>query len=113
MSTKLNAEELAAKRWPDWAIKKSRITSVDEAEIPKLKTYSIREGYAAAIREHSQPLADELEQVKAERDALVQLLRGCLLLMTTTSPAPKGTTQDEWGDIVPAIRAILAKYQKP
>ena len=47
-TTKLDAEGLARKAHPDWGV------------------YGLN-GYAAAIREHSQPLSDELAAVKAER----------------------------------------------
>lgn len=90
--SKLNVEELCVRDIPKY----THATAYQVAA---------KEGYRIAIREVAQPIADE-------RDELIQLLRGCLFLMNTNSPAPKGTTLNEWGDIIPAMRAILAKYPK-
>lgn len=54
-TTKLDAEVLARKAHPDWGV------------------YGLN-GYSASIREVAQPLADELAQVKAERDELREAL---------------------------------------
>jgi hypothetical protein len=61
MSTKLNAEELALKRY----------------ESGYLPTWNPTHGYAAAIREVAQPIADQrdelLEALKASHEALDRL----------------------------------------
>jgi hypothetical protein len=83
MSTKLNAEELAAKHH---------------------RYYARRESYAAAIREHSQPLADKLDAVTRERDELREAL-GVLMSHVTQSHLCHP-------NCVEYASAILAKYPK-
>ncbi len=81
-TTKLDAEGLARKAHPDWGV------------------YGLN-GYAAAIREHSQPLSDELAQVKAERDEMRKALDAI---------ANNGMDARQ---CMEAARAILEKYPKP
>ena len=66
MSTKLNAEELAAKRYP--AVPISTVLTIIAADKA--------EGYAAAIREVAQPIANQ-------RDELLQIV---LDIMATPVP---------------------------
>ena len=87
MSTKLNAEELAAKR------KQNTLWNDD-----------MERAYAAAIREHSQPLADKLDKVTRERDEL----RDALIYMVSIAE-DQGWTDD----FLRIPRTILAKYPKP
>lgn len=110
----LDAEGLAAKRYP-----RGYLDLVYE-----------RTGYAAAIREHSQPLADELATVKAELDELREALeRLCRLPQHGIHGGPltlvKGLYEDgtdetsarHCGSLDPLdfkhARAILEKYHKP
>lgn len=100
MSTKLDAEGLAAKRWP-------------------IEGDGIIESYAAAIREVAQPIADELAQVKAERDelrgALEDLLRG-VSGGHDNAPCHAGlTTRENCYQCrrVDKARQLLAKYPAP
>ena len=82
MNTKLDPEELAAKHH---------------------RYYARRESYAAAIREHSQPLADKLDAVTRERDEL----REALEMISTASSRGFGI------DYVNGLcRSVLAKYPR-
>jgi hypothetical protein len=84
MSNKLNAEELAAKRFTIG---------------PAYRNYwEIEDAYAAAIREVAQPIADE-------RDELREALEGIMYKRD-----PLGFGDDE---TYTAARAILKKYPKP
>ncbi len=71
MSTTLNAEELAAKRWPQYGIE--------------------REVCATTIREHSQPIADE-------RDELISCI-------------PEGYMVHSGGNAIEALRFLVASYR--
>jgi hypothetical protein len=65
MSTKLNAQELAL------AYRKR----IDPDRVLSLATEAAGAfAYAAAIREHSQPLADKLDKVTDQRDELLQIV---------------------------------------
>jgi hypothetical protein len=87
MSNKLNAEELAAKRWPESG------PTVGHAIVDDSK----REAYAEAIREVAQPIADE-------RDELREALKLCLE-SSFDGPMPYYAREK--------ASAILAKYPKP
>lgn len=87
MNTKLNADELANKRWA---------YRVDTG-LGKAIQDGCKQGYAAAIREHAQPLADE-------RDELVALLYEVEQLYPYT---------EGFSVLWNKIEAILAKYPKP
>jgi hypothetical protein len=102
MSTKLNAEGLAAKRYP--ANPKSTVLTIIAADKA--------DGYAAAIREHSQPLADKLDKVTDQRDELRDALMRCLFAMSAAT-ALDFTHAKEMADAEMEARAILAKYPKP
>ncbi len=107
MSTKLDAEGLAEKR-------SNALSAEIHAALPKpvneptgtivgKRVYDWKSGYAAAIREHSQPIADELATVKAERDEM----REALELIANTDP-DEGTA---WFHRI--ADAILQKFPKP
>jgi len=71
MSTKLNAEELAAKRYPGNPTSTVKtIIAADKAE-----------GYSLAIREVAQPLADQ-------RDELLEALDVAMKSLATYGPHP-------------------------
>jgi hypothetical protein len=89
MSTKLNADELARKRFP-YAIPG---VMDDMVRLRQINTY------AAAIREVAQPIADERDEL---RQALKQLLMACA--DGSNASMYIGTSN---------ARAILAKYPKP
>jgi len=93
MSTKLNADELAARRWP-------------QAHIRRI-------GYADAIREVAQPIADERDEL---REALEDAMK--IIGMHATESAAKWTSEpqkiaDNADRALAPYRAILAKYAKP
>ena len=94
MSTKLNAEELAEKRWPESG------PTVGHAIVDDSK----REAYTAAIREVAQPIADE-------RDELRNALENCLWVLDGTVAASRNTIADD--EVLRNGKAILAKYTKP
>lgn len=109
MSTKLDAEGLAERR-------SNALSAEIHAALPKpvneptgtivgKRVYDWKSGYAAAIREHSQPLADELAQVKAERDELREALNEMLGADPESRLATLAAAQ--------YARTILAKYPKP
>ena len=89
MSTKLNAEELAAKRYqpvPGSTI--LTIIGIDKAE-----------GYAAAIREVAQPIADQ-------RDELLGALN---YLMSVTGTDDNDEWTGAWEDALEAIAKCTPK----
>jgi hypothetical protein len=95
MSTKLNAEELAAKRYP------YEHTTSDTAAAMQAGRES---AYAAAIREVAQPIAEERDEY---REALVELVADL------DSP---GEVQDASAFLkypMDKARHILSKYPKP
>ena len=87
MSTKLNAEELAAKRYP----------YVVAGVIDEWERHHHAGAYAAAIREVAQPIADERDEY---REVIVDAI----------------ASFDD-GDLdtanISRLRTILAKYPKP
>jgi len=113
--SKLNAEELASKRWP-------------------LEGDGIVDAYAAAIREVAQPIADERDEL---REALDRLLRSTSEMMDCINPInyPARKWDDANNDIehrgigsrtmpeeatvmdsvraIHSARTILAKYPNP
>jgi len=91
MSTKLNAEELAAKRSQDH--------TEPDAVIGVTPWQFTRLAYAAAIREVAQPIADERDEL---REALLDLLDDKAQL----PGKPRYSAMAN-------ARAILAKYPKP
>jgi hypothetical protein len=98
MSTKLNADALAAKRWPE---PKRRLSENLNALVDRIAR---QRGYAAAIREVAQPIADE-------RDELREALQNIVDAMSKGSeeyPDRLETTNR----YVEAVN-ILAKYPKP
>lgn len=90
MSTKLNAEELAAKRYDEGYM------HMDDRGRCFDITDRLREPYAAAIREVAQPLADE-------RDAYREVVENFVKWMNMERKAAP----------IKEAEAILAKYPKP
>jgi len=77
----------------------------ENAVIDEFEQNSIRDGYAAAIREVAQPLADE-------RDEYRELLQR----IANARPDNPNNTHGDGGTLQRAIDkaiAILSKYQKP
>jgi hypothetical protein len=111
MSTKLNADELAAKAWPDaWIVADQSV--IDHGDI--------RTGYASAIREVAQPLADERDEYRALVEQVMHVLprtirwgvsAGKERFMWTEEEAAHAFSDES--KLVESIRAILAKYPKP
>lgn len=98
MSTKMNAEELASKRWPEFALGNKR------------------EVYAAAIREVAQPISEELEEVKRERDEYRRLLVRMLPILERAESDPAYWVPITHGSGVATLnyyRELLAQYAKP
>ena len=88
MSNKLNAEELAAKRFPHF----------DGEPVPLVQ----RGYYAAAIREVAQPIADERDELVAE----------ILKVWTEDNGSVQLHTPIAWYRVLSLAEAI-AKYPKP
>ena len=99
MSTKLNAEELAAKRYQDH--------TEPDAVIGVTPWQFTRLAYAAAIREIAQPIADERDEL---REALEDVLEGWETMISAYGYDP---AQEPEGSINQRARAVLAKYPKP
>lgn len=98
MSTKLNAKELAAKRYDEGYMhldNKGRAFDI---------TNRLRECAEATIREVAQPLADE-------RDALREALEAVLPFAEVH--ALNKTEGTVCNDVTSNARAVLAKYKKP
>jgi hypothetical protein len=99
MSTKLNAEELAAKRYKD--------EHEPDAVINVSPYQWVRLGYSTAIREVAQPIADE-------RDEALVVLRDIVDFCDDPDGSTKRETLAEGlSRMLPSARAILAKYPKP
>ena len=105
MSTKLNAEELAAKRFTIG---------------PAYRNYwEIEDAYAAAIREIAQPIADERDELReALRNVTVNLMAAHSLLKAGGKKAAASDKMFEqmlkdYEGSFEAARAILKKYPKP
>ena len=97
MSNKLNAEEMAENRWPRLLHTPQEIMKASENAIcAEFEQNSIRAGYAAAIREVAQPIADE-------RDELRELLDIAMKSLGTYGSHPI---------IEMHYRTVLAKYPK-
>ena len=88
MSTKLNATELAAKRYPN---------SIN------IKLWEPSDIYATAIREVAQPIADE-------RDAFLKSVNDLLDIIHDDLTHAR---QADHHEALSAARAVLAKYPKP
>ena len=92
MSTKLNAEELAAKRYKD--------EHEPDAVINVSPFQWVRLGYTTAIREVAQPIADE-------RDELRTVIEDILYWVDEGMPV------DDMSTPIKDAERILAKYPKP
>jgi hypothetical protein len=98
MSNKLNAEELAAKRYSlASAFLNPSLQTVFRSDDFDARVECKREGYAAAIREVAQPIADERDE-----------LREVLGLIASAKKRGFGLAYVEG-----VCSAILAKYPKP
>ena len=97
--SKLNAEELAAKRY---AVTSEHST----AEI--VHAMASGSAYAAAIREVAQPLADERDELRAICEALI--VAHDWAIANQDSPISIGIN---YGHVAHDARAILAKHPKP
>jgi hypothetical protein len=98
MSTKLNADGLAAKRFTIG---------------PAYRNYwEIEDAYAAAIREVAQPIADERDEL---REAIAELHDAALDAREYIAGkrSPNDTLVINLTDCTAKARAILAKYPKP
>ena len=100
MSNKLNAKKLAAKRWPESG------PTVGHAIVDDSK----REAYAEAIREHSQPIADERDEYRGALEKILQSAEG--ELDQNPSLGIDGYRKGETVRLAISLRAILAKYTK-
>jgi hypothetical protein len=99
--SKLNAEELAANRYPN------PTAMIPQPDGTFLNINHSATAYAAAIREVAQPIADERDKL---RKALERAL--CAYEQDYSTPdnaAMSGMPEDP----EKIIRAILAKYPKP
>lgn len=84
MSTKLNAEELAAQYIPDWS--ENDFTTK-------------RRGFAMCVEKFAQPIADERDELREALEAIVNQWD-----WRVSKPS---------GELFANARAILAKYPKP
>jgi len=91
MSTKLNAEELAAKACPDaWIVADQSV--IDHSDM--------RAGYASAIRRVAQPIADERDELREALEDILYYIDEGIPIFDTSTP-------------VKHAERILAKYPKP
>lgn len=91
MSTKLNAEELAAQYIPDWS--ENDFTTK-------------RRGFAMCVEKFAEPIADERDEL---REALEDVLAGWELMISAYGYDPSKEPEDS---INQRARAILAKYPR-
>jgi hypothetical protein len=109
MSTKLNAEELAEKRYPKPTPDELQVISMVPGALYELgyKTGMCIRAYTAAIEEVAQPIADE-------RDEALVVLRDIVDFCDDPDGSTKRETLAEGlSRMLPSARAILAKYPKP
>jgi hypothetical protein len=97
MSTKLNDQELAAKRWPDNTIQRNTWRGMHKRKVNRMRE---RNAYTAAIREVAQPIADDRDELLDLVSYIVHNRVSCFI------PSASG----EWDE---RAIAILAKYKKP
>jgi hypothetical protein len=111
MSNKLNAEELAAKRYPE---------NHGDPEILVQFQEGCRFGYFWAIEEVAQPIADERDELRALIERVMDVLPGAIRwgvaagkerFMWTEEEAAHAFSHES--NLVEKARAILAKYPKP
>jgi len=98
MSTKLDADEIALTRF-----------SEDESAYDMTAV----EGYAAAIREVAQPIADERDELREALDDFISL---AMTLVENRGIIPGANEHQTRADVIASknsARAILAKYPKP
>jgi Flp pilus assembly protein TadG len=106
MSTKLNAEELAKLRFAVVKPKPSFSNAMTDAHLLALAQEAQRTGYAAAIREVAQPIANERDEYRqmlqdiAHADNCDETSGGEIYWSEAVSP------------VVAKVHAILAKYPK-
>jgi hypothetical protein len=110
MSTKLNADELARKRFP-YAIPG---VMDDMVRLRQINTY------AAAIREVAQPIADQRDELRALIERAMDVLPGTIRwgvavgkerFMWTEEEAAHAFSDES--NLAESMSAILAKYPKP
>lgn len=106
MSHKLNAEELAAKRYPN------PTAMIPQPDGTFLNINHSATAYAAAIREVAQPIADERDEL---REAIAELHDAALDAREYIAGkrSPNDTLVINLTDCTAKARAILAKYPKP
>jgi hypothetical protein len=99
MSTKLNAEELAAKRFQIG---------------PTARNYwRLEDAYAAAISEHSQPIADERDEYREALKQSKAMMMEAASLLGKVGGWDAGHAQGTLRQGVREIDAILSKHPKP
>jgi hypothetical protein len=110
MSNKLNAEELAAKRYP----------YVVAGVIDEWERHHHAGAYAAAIREVAQPIADQRDELRALIERAMDVLPGTIRwgvavgkerFMWTEEEAAHAFSDES--NLAESMSAILAKYPKP
>ena len=90
MSTKLDDERLAYMRWPYGPYRQARF------------------GYAAAIREVAQPIADERDELRAICEALIAAHDWAI-----ANPDSPISATINFGHVAHDARQLIAKYPKP
>jgi hypothetical protein len=108
MSTKLNAGQLAEKRYPaETSWEPVRVTA-DAKSGAIMSLHIIRkDGYAAAIREVAQPIADQ-------RDELLEALRESSVWVSEyVSQMSAYRISDDASECLDKMRAIIYKYPEP
>ena len=94
MSTKLNAEELAAQYIPDWS--ENDFTTK-------------RRGFAMCVEKFAQPIADERDEYREWLEYTCNLLNR----LPRLSDADRIDAPGEAASVLKSARAILAKYPNP
>ena len=92
MSTKLNAEELAVKRYPE----------IEGTNIEAHFQDGCKAGYFFAIEEVAQPIADERDELREALEAIIKQW-----------DTPNWKLKESTGAIIGRGRAVLDKYPKP
>lgn len=113
MSTKLNAEELAAKRW--------QFQHEEPTHVGLIKVY--REIAEITIREVAQPIADERDEYRKALDAILANWDSHLHQpeQLKSGDIGDGKTFEYWSpsgamidtEPIAKARAILSKYKRP
>lgn len=117
MSTKLNADELAEKRSnvlsAEIYMNLPKPVNEPTAETIHRRVGDWKDGYAEAIREVAQPIADERDELREALKAITSKAGIGIPYYACGDNEAACRMADELSDIEKTAEAILAKYPRP